>query len=780
MRTCRGCNQGYPYSHTCVCDAIILQAAEEAQRKAAQAEAKESLVREAADHGLKGIKSLKKLGKAYQYVREQRCRDEGREMHIGALRGLVDMLRHALDQQQRQPIGFVAEKLALAAHTVEKMAAEQRKDLSASQGKILLQVSAAVERSGNRSIGRVKSLPEDIDQMTTNRNFLRSRHAQECRTAMRDLLLSGLELTQHLLDGAGIKTRSDFKRVVLANLDAREQRLSTAIADACGGIEAYNTQVAAGGVLCVMGAHVFPTGASSSDAVDDAILSAVSSFDEWSKAFLEHEHASKSDTAMDALQRELVASVDQVLGRTLRDNDNAAADEDEDEDEDSGVDSSLNSLNTALVSAGSALMLERQHQRKDALGFFPCTAITRAGRLLLAAWQAESAAVRTLMRVHDMLEQDLKVKDECMDGSGILSKKKDDLVKKLLNAHGKFKDAVTAQDTLTPLLNAGNESMSRAVSQALEMATVPTLGDLRCNTREKLKALTNITAELTGEIQHHFPEVIFYVGDGLPSELGALWQPATSLETSEEKELLPTASRHSVWRVCNGGKWSAVKEYKIGRARDLQTCLKEAAVVYRQRHPAIIQIEALFQDAGSNCFYLQMPWYEHGSLNLWVAGDQRPDWPQVRSVLLDALAGLMNLLPLFFLCSSRHDHQFRSSSLILQQLRHFVAHAQHHTLLLLHKCRNLISRVEHAFQPRVVLETRVVQQSVGERIFFVGGLIALHHILVRVCVQKHLVVVICAVVLHILVILTGMVVIVLPIVLLVFGIIIHHDPLGSS
>jgi hypothetical protein len=42
-------------------------------------------------------------------------------------------------------------------------------------------------------------------------------------------------------------------------------------------------------------------------------------------------------------------------------------------------------------------------------------------------------------------------------------------------------------------------------------------------------------------------------------------------------------------------------------------------------------------------FYVQMPWYRHGSLDKWVDGDQRPKWPKVRSVLLDALLGLAHL-----------------------------------------------------------------------------------------------------------------------------------------
>jgi len=67
--------------------------------------------------------------------------------------------------------------------------------------------------------------------------------------------------------------------------------------------------------------------------------------------------------------------------------------------------------------------------------------------------------------------------------------------------------------------------------------------------------------------------------------------------------------------------------------------LKEATVIYKQRHHAIVEIKALFQGT----FYMQMPWYTHESLNRWVRGDHRPDWRQVRSVLLDALLGLAHL-----------------------------------------------------------------------------------------------------------------------------------------
>jgi len=71
--------------------------------------------------------------------------------------------------------------------------------------------------------------------------------------------------------------------------------------------------------------------------------------------------------------------------------------------------------------------------------------------------------------------------------------------------------------------------------------------------------------------------------------------------------------------------------------------LKEAAIVYKHRHHAIVEIVALFQGDDGNTFYMQMPWYENESLDKWVCGDQLPAWPKVRSVLLDALVGVSHL-----------------------------------------------------------------------------------------------------------------------------------------
>ena len=75
----------------------------------------------------------------------------------------------------------------------------------------------------------------------------------------------------------------------------------------------------------------------------------------------------------------------------------------------------------------------------------------------------------------------------------------------------------------------------------------------------------------------------------------------------------------------------------------VRTCLNEATVIHNQRHHAIVEIKVLFQGISGDVFYMQMPWYTHGSLDKWVRGDQQPDWSHVQSVLLDALLGLAHL-----------------------------------------------------------------------------------------------------------------------------------------
>jgi hypothetical protein len=102
------------------------------------------------------------------------------------------------------------------------------------------------------------------------------------------------------------------------------------------------------------------------------------------ETYLKNVHAERSDAAVKALHIKLgdAASVGPVLGLA----DGEVREEDGEGREEDG-------LEKALERAGSAILEEYEHQRKDALSFFPCTALLRAGRQLLEVWKTESDAI---------------------------------------------------------------------------------------------------------------------------------------------------------------------------------------------------------------------------------------------------------------------------------------------------------------------------------------------------------------------------------------------------
>jgi serine/threonine protein kinase len=357
----------------------------------------------------------------------------------------------------------------------------------------------------------------------------------------------------------------------------------------------------------------------------EEVHTALALYDGWVKKYVSNELGDKSDEAIAALKAALTnsASVDSVLGLQR----GSTTDD---------------SLKQAFVSAGVAIEAEYEQLRSDALGVFPCSTLFRSGRHLLETWQAESAAIKGLLQVYRMLEEEIRLNDECLDSS-----RKDQSVLKLLKARDEHKKALKDLIMLKTAMDE-DEEQRLGILQLRKLPENTTLENLRDNVRVSLAHITDATFKLSGEIQAHFPEVVLFIGHGLPPNLAALWRPSRSLDDGfDNKELVPTESRHHVWRVRQGGDAEfAIKEYRVAQASDLRTCLKEAAIIYEQRHPAIVEIKALFQGEDKNSFYLQMPWYQHGSLDRWVDGDQRPKWPKVRSVLLDALLGLEHL----------HDH----------------------------------------------------------------------------------------------------------------------------
>jgi hypothetical protein len=120
-------------------------------------------------------------------------------------------------------------------------------------------------------------------------------------------------------------------------------------------------------------------------------------------------------------------------------------------------------LEKALETAASAIFQEHENQRKDALCFFPCTAILQAGRQMLEVWRTVSAAIRHAVQVCGMLEADLKEHEECADSTGLISKEKDDLVLKLQAARVLHDDKVEALETLTAVIRNGGGKVAAEI-----------------------------------------------------------------------------------------------------------------------------------------------------------------------------------------------------------------------------------------------------------------------------------------------------------------------------
>ena len=128
--------------------------------------------------------------------------------------------------------------------------------------------------------------------------------------------------------------------------------------------------------------------------------------------------------------------------------------------------------------------------------------------------------------------------------------------------------------------------------------------------RSAERELSAVHARLFGQLTN-FPELRCRVPDGVPSELLPLLKTGRHLEHYTDRAKLPALSRQTVWKADLDGRAVALKEYRVDAAA-LKTCYGEAALLHKCRHPAVAVLEALFECDGF--FYLQMPFYENGTL----------------------------------------------------------------------------------------------------------------------------------------------------------------------
>jgi hypothetical protein len=460
-------------------------------------------VQRAGAEAVQSFDSLSFLGATFQLVKAKRSRRSHLHETVEAFRGLVDTLKGQFEATHH-PNAHAA-NVTMAAREAQEGAERQRRELAASQSKIQHHVASFVQGLGKAVIDCLQELPQALHAEMSSRNLLRAQHSRELRSAQARLLQAGAESARGLHEaGAHSACMSDLGERVRAKLMAKEEQLKKAIDEARAGMVRYNTTQVRGTTegRVAMGESAVPTAAEGGE-----VRSALDGYDEWVASYLHDDDARMSDAAMKELQKQLAdkTTMSAVLGLQ----------EERTEEQGGG-------LKTALQSAAAAIEREREHQLSDPLACFPCTALMNAGRLLLDAWQAHRAAFEQLTTVHRVLEVDLAMNEECLDQSGTLCKEKDRVLQELRDARGEHDNAAVLQDTLSPALKSGNDPMVRNLSQALGMKEVPTLQGLRRNVREKHLILTTVILKLTGNIQYHFPELILFVGQGLPPDLGVL------------------------------------------------------------------------------------------------------------------------------------------------------------------------------------------------------------------------------------------------------------------
>ena len=229
-------------------------------------------------------------------MRGQRAQESGRAGHIAAFTRLVEMLRRA-----QADAGIHLERLTASVQRADTMTVKQRRDLAESQGEIRQHVATLVETLNRQQIESLASLPDEIGLKKKNRDLLRAKHAQEARSAMRDLMESAKGVAERFVDGTEDITKfSDLGERVLASLAEREQRLGTALDEARMGMEAYNARMEAAGQKSEMGAQV-----SASDASSLEIAPALLSYDDWSETYLKDAHASLTHDSLSLLVNKL-------------------------------------------------------------------------------------------------------------------------------------------------------------------------------------------------------------------------------------------------------------------------------------------------------------------------------------------------------------------------------------------------------------------------------------------------------------------------------------------
>jgi len=197
-----------------------------------------------------------------------------------------------------------------------------------------------------------------------------------------------------------------------------------------------------------------------------------------------------------------------------------------------------------------------------------------ASEEILEAWQVEFAALRRLIEVYHHLGNILEIDEKCLnDTPGQVYAHKDQVIKELWDATQMHAKTIRSLKFLTIAIEGGDEEeiqrTTTFVMNGQDVLRENLQGNLKRDIRSAYNDVTTATQTLAEEIQRHFPEVILFIGNGLPSELESFWRPTQqlSLDSFDEIQQVVEAgiqARHNLWKVKCKNKaqdvWFAIKE----------------------------------------------------------------------------------------------------------------------------------------------------------------------------------------------------------------------------
>jgi serine/threonine protein kinase len=177
---------------------------------------------------------------------------------------------------------------------------------------------------------------------------------------------------------------------------------------------------------------------------------------------------------------------------------------------------------------------------------------------------------------------------------------------------------------------------------------------LRDKIRDKRAQLEADTDRMARLAYSHFPELLATSVEGsggserrfilMPAiQNSGLLRPCFDLDDFDEKPtLIPTNARHSVFKAKFCGTVVVVKEYKLAETNSSRHFTSEVRMLQRLKHPSIVELLAVFYTATGDAAFVQMPFYQGGSLAQWVI-KETPRPQALHSIMFQVVLALVHV-----------------------------------------------------------------------------------------------------------------------------------------